>query len=122
MADRLALFIDYQNVHFGARDLFMPYGEPAEKSLVHPGRLADLLPAVQFVFTLHGKDHARPRVEVVCRSGAKRLLLPAQITDGRQLPWCHFLSEQEPLDWIARPMGARVDLEDRDAVERLSGG
>jgi hypothetical protein len=30
--------------------------------------------------------------------------------------------EREPLDWIARPMGARVDLEDRDAVERLSGG
>lgn len=26
-----------------------------------------------------------------------------------------------PLEWVARPMGARVDLEDREAVDRLSG-
>lgn len=27
----------------------------------------------------------------------------------------------QPLEWVARPMGARVDLEDREAVDRLSG-
>jgi hypothetical protein len=32
-------------------------------------------------------------------------------------------SEQrpQPLEWVSRPMGARVDLEDREAVDRLSG-
>lgn len=28
---------------------------------------------------------------------------------------------QEPLKWVARPMRARVDLEDPDAVERVAG-
>ena len=27
----------------------------------------------------------------------------------------------QPLKWVTRPMGARVDLEDREAVDRLSG-
>lgn len=26
------------------------------------------------------------------------------------------------LDWVAQPMGARVDLEDRDAVQRMLDG
>ena len=29
--------------------------------------------------------------------------------------------EPQPLEWVSRPMGARVDLEDREAVDRLSG-
>lgn len=28
--------------------------------------------------------------------------------------------ESQPLDWISRPMAARVDLEDWEAVEQLS--
>lgn len=27
----------------------------------------------------------------------------------------------QPLEWVSRPMGARVDLDDREVVDRLSG-
>ncbi|MEV0048492.1 NYN domain-containing protein [Nocardia rhamnosiphila] len=41
MADRIAVFLDYQNVHMSARDQFHPYGTPAQESLVHPLRVAE---------------------------------------------------------------------------------
>ncbi|MGO1193350.1 MAG: hypothetical protein ACTMHH_05685 [Nesterenkonia sp.] len=28
---------------------------------------------------------------------------------------------EHPLEWVSHPMSARVDLEDREAVDRLSG-
>ena len=34
--ERTAVFIDYQNVHMGAHDLFTPRREPVHQSLVHP--------------------------------------------------------------------------------------
>jgi uncharacterized LabA/DUF88 family protein len=39
--ERLAVFIDYQNVHLGARELFAPYGQPVHESLVHPLAVAE---------------------------------------------------------------------------------
>lgn len=30
-------------------------------------------------------------------------------------------SAPQPLEWVSRPMRARVDLEDREAVDRLTG-
>ena len=42
MTDRLAVFLDYQNVHLTARELFRPQDRP-ERSLVHPVRVAELI-------------------------------------------------------------------------------
>lgn len=43
MTQRLAVFLDYQNVHLVAHGLFLPYGSPVESSLVHPVRIAELI-------------------------------------------------------------------------------
>src|SRR5215475_8435073 len=43
MPERLAVFLDYQNVHLAAYGLFRPYGAPVEQSLVHPVLIADLI-------------------------------------------------------------------------------
>jgi uncharacterized LabA/DUF88 family protein len=40
MVDRVAVFLDYQNVHFSALHLYCPYGTPPERALVHPLRVA----------------------------------------------------------------------------------
>ncbi len=45
MVERLAVFLDYQNVHLVAHGLFMPYGAPVEHSLVHPVLIADRVAA-----------------------------------------------------------------------------
>ncbi len=41
MADRVAVFLDYQNVHLVAAELFAPYGTPAHETIVHPLRVAE---------------------------------------------------------------------------------
>lgn len=43
MADRVAVFIDYQNVHFTALELFHPWGTLAARGHVDPSALARLL-------------------------------------------------------------------------------
>jgi hypothetical protein len=46
MADgtlRMAVLIDYQNIHLTARDVFAPVGASAKDTLVHPVRFADQL-------------------------------------------------------------------------------
>ena len=35
------IFLDYQNVHLGARELFTGYGTPVQDSLVHPVKIAE---------------------------------------------------------------------------------
>jgi len=42
---RVAVFLDYQNVHLGAHSLFLSYGAPVHEALVHPVRLAERLVA-----------------------------------------------------------------------------
>lgn len=39
-ADRVAVFLDYQNVHLTAHGLFMTFGTPVHVALVHPLRVA----------------------------------------------------------------------------------
>jgi len=41
VAERVALFIDYQNMHFTALGEFCPYGTPPEDALVHPLLIAE---------------------------------------------------------------------------------
>ncbi|HEY5249296.1 MAG TPA: NYN domain-containing protein [Dermatophilaceae bacterium] len=41
VADRVAFFVDYQNVHLTAHGLFTAYGTPPHHSLVHPLLLAE---------------------------------------------------------------------------------
>lgn len=43
MPPRVALLIDYQNIHLTARDTFAPPGTTAQATLVHPGLFADQL-------------------------------------------------------------------------------
>lgn len=43
MASRVAVFLDYQNVHLTAHGLFMVYGTPVQDALIHPLRVADRL-------------------------------------------------------------------------------
>lgn len=45
MADRLAVFLDYQNVHLTAHGLFGKLGSPAQSSLVHPLLIAERISA-----------------------------------------------------------------------------
>ena len=45
MTDRLAVFLDYQNVHLTAHGLFAPLGARPERSLVHPLRIAERIVA-----------------------------------------------------------------------------
>lgn len=45
MATRVAVFLDYQNVHLSAHGLFLPYGTAVHEALVHPVRLAERLVA-----------------------------------------------------------------------------
>ncbi len=59
------------------------------------------------------KDYQRGRSESL-GALASELLAKALAEVTRQ-------QRPQPLEWISRPMGARIDLEDRDAVERLSG-
>lgn len=42
---RLAVIIDYQNIHLTARDTFAPHGTPAHETLVHPVKVAEELTA-----------------------------------------------------------------------------
>lgn len=44
-ASKVAVFLDYQNVHLTAHALFMAYGAPVQDALVHPLRLAERLVA-----------------------------------------------------------------------------
>jgi hypothetical protein len=44
-ADRVCVFLDYQNVHLTARDLFATPASPAYFWLVHPLRLGELIAA-----------------------------------------------------------------------------
>ncbi len=41
MSDRIAVFIDYQNVHLVAHELFAPYGKPVHETVVHPVKIAE---------------------------------------------------------------------------------
>jgi uncharacterized LabA/DUF88 family protein len=41
MASRVVIFLDYQNVHLGAAELFASYGAPVEDALVHPVKIAE---------------------------------------------------------------------------------
>jgi len=41
VSDRVAVFLDYQNVHLTVRELFVGYGAPPEQALVHPLRIAE---------------------------------------------------------------------------------
>lgn len=43
MSLRVAVFLDYQNVHMTAHGLFLPYGAEVHEALVHPLRLAERL-------------------------------------------------------------------------------
>jgi uncharacterized LabA/DUF88 family protein len=43
VAPRVAVFIDYQNVHLTAHDTFWPYGTPRRKTHIDPLRLGQLL-------------------------------------------------------------------------------
>ena len=45
MADRFAVFLDYQNVHLTAHGLFGNLGSPVQSSLVHPLRVAERIVA-----------------------------------------------------------------------------
>ncbi|MGH3870184.1 MAG: NYN domain-containing protein [Pseudonocardiaceae bacterium] len=42
-ASRVAVFLDYQNVHLTAHGLFMSYGTPVHDALVHPLRIGERL-------------------------------------------------------------------------------
>ena len=44
-ASKVAVFLDYQNVHLMAHGLFMQYGTPVQDALVHPLRVAERLVA-----------------------------------------------------------------------------
>lgn len=44
-ASKVAVFLDYQNVHLMAHGLFMPYGTPVQDALAHPRRVAERLVA-----------------------------------------------------------------------------
>ncbi len=46
-APRLAVIMDYQNIHLTARDCYAPYGTPAEDVLVHPLLFAQRLVLVR---------------------------------------------------------------------------
>lgn len=39
--DRVAVFIDYQNIHLTAHGLFTAYGTPVHEALVHPVKVAE---------------------------------------------------------------------------------
>src|SRR5690242_6416723 len=41
MSDRVAVFLDYQNVHLAAHEQFCRRGTPVHAALVHPLRAAD---------------------------------------------------------------------------------
>jgi len=41
--ERLAVFLDYQNVHLVAHGLFQEYGSPVHASIIHPVRVAELI-------------------------------------------------------------------------------
>lgn len=43
MPERVAVFLDYQNVHLTAHSLFATYGIRPETSLVHPLRVAECI-------------------------------------------------------------------------------
>lgn len=43
MPERLVVFIDYQNVHLTAHNLFGQYGARPETTLVHPLRIAEMI-------------------------------------------------------------------------------
>jgi hypothetical protein len=45
VAERLAVFLDYQNVHLAAHGLFGKLGAPSESSLVHPLLIAERIGA-----------------------------------------------------------------------------
>jgi uncharacterized LabA/DUF88 family protein len=46
-APRVAVVMDYQNIHLTARDIFAPYGTPTHETLIHPLLFAERLLAVR---------------------------------------------------------------------------
>ncbi len=51
---------------------------------------ADLLPAVELAFY-----ETKPRVEIAAWKGTKPLWFPAELSEKRCLPFCHFLDAQD---------------------------
>jgi uncharacterized LabA/DUF88 family protein len=45
VAERVWLYMDYQNVHLSVREAFAPSGTPHHTTLIHPGRYGDALMA-----------------------------------------------------------------------------
>ena len=56
----------------------------------------DQLPALELAFR-----RTKPRIEIACWRGAKPLWFPEEqrATPSRLLPYCHFLTEQDFLEW-----------------------
>ena len=59
------------------------------------------------------KDYQRGRGESLGALASELLAKALAEATPEQAP--------QPLEWVSRPMFARVDLEDREAVDRLSG-
>lgn len=106
MTERVALFLDFQNIHLVGHGLFEKYGTPPYSCVPDPCRITDLIERRR----AGGRMDPRPEgshgsaieaikqlrlghIEVACWSGHKPLRL-----SNTQLPYCHFLNSD---DWAA---------------------
>ena len=125
MAERVAVFLDFQNVHLSGHGVFENYGLPPYRCVPDPARVADLI----------GRRRSRPSEVTAVRVYRGRpdpnyQPLPAAANDaqaaqwtrdtrvqmvrrqqplrikGTNLPYCHFLNKDDwaavTEDWIGR--------------------
>jgi hypothetical protein len=110
--ERVAVFLDYQNVHLTAHGLCWPAQAPQEKGvdvalavdLIETALLSsydvgivfsgdtDLLPAIEVAFR-----RTPPHIEIACWRGARPLWFPDGLAANppRYLPYCHFLDKDD---------------------------
>lgn len=90
--------MDYQNIHLTARDLYAPYGTPAENVLVHPLRFAERLVAVRA---------ARQQDPVQQQAQLAAVLVFRGTPGSAEHPMLYRITQAQRAEWTRDP---RVDV------------
>ncbi len=96
---RLAVVVDYQNIHLTARDLYAPVGLPAEKVLIHPLQFAERLLQVR---ARKQGDRLQKQAELV------RVIAFRGSPGSREQPYLYRITQAQKAEWTRDPR-VRVD-------------
>lgn len=91
---RLAVVVDYQNIHLTARDVFAPYGTPAHKVLIHPLLFAEQLVQERAARQMDDRQKAAILTDVLVYRGSP---------GNQQQPDLYRITQAQRAQWTRDP-------------------